>query len=710
MSDQPASSPALAPAPSDWLTRMSQKRREVGYLLLALAIACLVAGVAAGMRAVTPGSQTEGGTRGVEIHNDYFMLTLAAGFLTLVMAGGAIYQLLWENRAGHERDSSRLLVMALGALTGVAAVLFIGLGLTIAWRDVILGGWSVWKGADGWKVWVVIAGLFGGLALMFVSIQLARADERTTPGLRRLLYGFNAVFTAMLLAAILLFVNLLAYAPWGPLAALGKEYTWAQRNLYAIDSENTKILENLDKPTKVYAILPGNHPFYFATLALLENCKDIVNDNAKFDFEMLSPDRDPQRVNQLMKDCHFDERAGLLIVYGSGADSAFIKDGELQGAADSRSRAPRFNGEQVLMTELNLLQQGKSRPVIYITQGNGELDMSGKPGGVPFERIDLLKSVLEQSRFKVKGLQFLPVEKPPDGDLVFAKEVPADAGVLIIPGPRQPLPQFALDAIKDYLDKRKGKAMIFFDVAVGADGKTMVRTGLEEMMKKYNVVVGDDRVMKYDNNLRLDPVQVVATFPQGKGLSGELTRMIRGLLIVDTRTVYPAEKPTGPYRTESLLEVPGSQVWAEKDLSTDPRRLLTRLTDRENAKELAQRLTATRRPVTIAVTVAEVPVGGPHAMMEGESVPQMIVYGDATWLSNAFWGEQGMAQVLGIVLQRNLGWLKQRPVILTPKTNKSDTFMLPPNVSFGRTVLLPGVLMMAGIIGLGAGVWVVRRR
>ena len=88
----------------------------------------------------------------------------------------------------------------------------------------------------------------------------------------------------------------------------------------------------------------------------------------------------------------------------------------------------------------------------------------------------------------------------------------------------------------------------------------------------------------------------------------------------------------------------------------------------------------------------------------------MIVYGDATWLSNAFWSDQGMAQIFGMILGRNLGWLRQRPEILNIQNKNADTFMLPPNVSLIRTVLLPGLLMMVGIVGLGAGVWVVRRR
>ena len=119
-------------------------------------------------------------------------------------------------------------------------------------------------------------------------------------------------------------------------------------------------------------------------------------------------------------------------------------------------------------------------------------------------------------------------------------------------------------------------------------------------------------------------------------------------------------------------------------------------------------MTATRKPAPIAVTVAEVPPAGPHAALE--PIPRMVIFGDASWLSNAFWSDQGMAQVYGMIFGQILGWLRERPIILNIPNLRSDTFMLPPNLSFGRAVFLPGALMMVGIIGLGAGVWVVRRR
>ena len=41
---------------------------------------------------------------------------------------------------------------------------------------------------------------------------------------------------------------------------------------------------------------------------------------------------------------------------------------------------------------------------------------------------------------------------------------------------------------------------------------------------------------------------------------------------------------------------------------------------------------------------------------------------------------------------------------------KRDMFVLSPTFHLWRAVLVPGVLMLIGILGLGTGVWVVRRK
>jgi len=35
----------------------------------------------------------------------------------------------------------------------------------------------------------------------------------------------------------------------------------------------------------------------------------------------------------------------------------------------------KFKGEDALMTEINYLAEGQKKPVVYFTQGNGELDL-----------------------------------------------------------------------------------------------------------------------------------------------------------------------------------------------------------------------------------------------------------------------------------------------------------------------------------------------
>src|SRR5207302_74013 len=84
------------------------------------------------------------------------------------------------------------------------------------------------------------------LALMFASLQLARADERSSPGLRRLLYGYNAVLTGLLVLAILTVLNVLTYVPlpaWG--SFFSKPSDWTQSNLFTLSTASKNLLASI---------------------------------------------------------------------------------------------------------------------------------------------------------------------------------------------------------------------------------------------------------------------------------------------------------------------------------------------------------------------------------------------------------------------------------------------------------------------------------
>src|SRR5262249_52002428 len=216
---------------------------------------------------------------------------------------------LWQKaRKGHfsAEEATRFLLMTFGGLLGLD-LLIIGLTLAAAWWEYIAGGMEVWQGKEGWRIWVFLLLVFFGLAIMFLSLQVGRTEERSSPLLRRLVYGYNAVLAGLLVLGILVVTNVLSYAYFNP------TYDWTSASIYSLSSQSESRLQGLTKPTKIYVILPKQDEF--DTLrrmqGLLDNCKAI---NDKIQVEYLSPDVDRERVSQLQEKYKFSDRMGVLVV------------------------------------------------------------------------------------------------------------------------------------------------------------------------------------------------------------------------------------------------------------------------------------------------------------------------------------------------------------------------------------------------------------
>ena len=67
--------------------------------------------------------------------------------------------------------------------------------------------------------------------------------------MRRLLYGYNAVLTTLLLGAILGLLNLLAYSHVGPFAYLERPLDWTSGGLYTLSDRTRAVLKvNFPEP------------------------------------------------------------------------------------------------------------------------------------------------------------------------------------------------------------------------------------------------------------------------------------------------------------------------------------------------------------------------------------------------------------------------------------------------------------------------------
>jgi hypothetical protein len=672
------------------LEALVRNRKPSAYVLLAVAALLAVATLWLGTR-----------WRGAERHGEFAWLTVAAGLLSLVGLGAGLFQLLRSQDGFPEPDTTRLLVLAVGGLTGLV-VSVTGLVLAWQWWDVYLAWLKGEEGAGGWKMWVSLGALFGGLAVMFAGLQLARTEERSNATLRRLLYGYNAFLAALLLLAVLAVGNVLAYVKF----ATPVDFTAS--SMYTLSSRSRNLLEGLDKPTRIYVLLTTGDLLQQEMQTLLTNCREV---NDKIQVEYVSPDLDDQRVADLEEKYSFSGRLGVLVVSGTkGKDEShqFIPRNDLFTFDQARGKELVFKGEDALMTALAALSEGKSKPVLYFTQGHGELDLNDTDPGRIDQGCGILRRRLEKRNYDVKPLQFSPANP----------QVPDDAAVVVIARPSQPFARNQVQALRNYLTppdpkKKKGKLLALFDVVLSPEG-TMGQTGLEPLMAEFNVQVGNERIL----NLTLEnPAQVLALMNPELVERNPLVRAFRRqpFGFYNARPVQPLNKPESapPGRgstAESLMLVPPSlAIWAEPNLRADAAQLAADL--RANDAEIDKKVS--RQPVPVAVVVTDPSAStDPHAFMRPptEGAPRMAVFGDATFASNRFTNEDGPA-IYYELIANTIDWLREKPHNIGIEPKNRNIFTLDTNtVDKARMILLPSALLFLAILGLGTGVWLVRRQ
>lgn len=686
-----------------WLAILDRRRKETAYGLFGLGALLILAAVVLIL----------------QYHRDAVVEILACFGLGLVSLSAGYLHLPKEGEpAAADANAGRRLVLIMGGAFGFF-LLFIALGRAVIWASYFTGGTEAWQGEGSWRVWLCIFLALAGLGIMFGSLMLARSEERTNVVLRRSLYGYNAVLTGLLLLALLAIINIMTYV------YVPKVWDWTNAGLYTLSPQSVNLLQHLEKPLKVYALLSERGGQLAEDLHnLMDNCQTVSN---KVEVEYLSRDRNLERLRDLTRRYGLIEAEGLLVVYGTEPDEQhqFIRVQDLWEASANPRGTPDsgglvFKGEETLMSAVRQMEEGKAKAVIYFTQANGELDINDSTVKSIDQGAGLLRDRLQKAGYEVKGLRFSSVEggRASNPNIVVSRKVPDDAAAVVIANPQTRLADESVKALRDYMKpadskKKKGKLVVLLDVNV-RDGQ-MVQTGLEGFLKEYNVDVGNNRVL----NLRsTNPLQVLVLANPGLRGTNNLAAAFDRVPIVmyDVRTVrpHPSGVPTAGtnFQAQPLLQVPpGLDAWAEDNLRVEPTQYVNDMAE-HHEKELAAKISPEPIPVAVAVTESTRPgnPNDPHAFMNPSSdqKPRLVVFGDATFACNAA-VRQGNAMGADF-LASSLAWLRERPEAIGIPPKKRGEYQMKPETNVGRMVSLPFVLMSCGVIGLGLGVWVVRRR
>jgi hypothetical protein len=88
----------------------------------------------------------------------------------------------------------------------------------------------------------------------------------------------------------------------------------------------------------------------------------------------------------------------------------------------------------------------------------------------------------------------------------------------------------------------------------------------------------------------------------------------------------------------------------------------------------------------------------------------MAVFGFASFITNPRLDETRGVAAFFDFFAGTLDWLREKATNIGIEPRQYKNYMLEQSTSAFRLVFLPGILALVCIVGLGAGVWVVRRR
>jgi uncharacterized membrane protein YedE/YeeE len=592
-----------------------------------------------------------------------------------------------------QRAETRILLLVVGGLLGALLIIF-GMIYFYLWSDS-LGKWIDKRELKEAR-WVLIPLLIilAGAGLVFAAIQPARAEERNNSFIRRMVYGSNFALTALLLVVMLVVVNVLIARE------VPNKLDTTATGFYSLSDNTRGLLARLAQPLTAYAVIPESEDRRVNDIRQLLTAYQ-ENSDGKFKVRFLSQVAAADKT----------ELAGLRSKYPqfnrsledrTSAGAVLLAAGENEqrhvvlGLSDFFNETGDFAGEGRLFKEVAFLADSQAKTVVYFTQGHGELDISG--GGLVGQGLRSamrLKEFLESYYLDVRPLP-LSDDKP---------EIPGDADVIIVAEPRASFSDAAVNALRKYMtDPAKKGKLIFLSGAIPDPKGKMVRTGLEPLLNELNVRLGTQFVFNVPDQSMPTFNATIVVFHEEAIQNPILQSIIRlrdSFEFYQTRTVEPT-KTSAAFQATPLLQTFG-RTWLEDERPAD---LSTTFDELRQSPEAQRQKQLSRAGRPVAVIVSESGPGG---------AARAAVFGNSVFVTDEFARQMKRNPISFDLIGVTVDWLrgKESSAVVAGIEAKKYTeysFPAPATVDFTRLVWLPLGLALLAVVGLGAGVWVIRRR
>jgi ABC-type uncharacterized transport system involved in gliding motility auxiliary subunit len=479
---------------------------------------------------------------------------------------------------------------------------------------------------------------------------MAEAPERVTEAAarrRRTAYGLNTALAVLLLLAAVALVEALSYSH-------NRRFDLTEGKRQSLSDQSVKVLRGLAKPVKAVGFSApdrGDRAFLEDLLRLYAYHSD------RFTFELIDLDRSPATAKR----------------YGVSTPNTVVIE---SGAREEKILLP--TEEKLTNALLKVTREGKR--VVYFLQGHGEGEVSNtdRPG------FSQARDAIQGANYGVKELLLLR-----------EKDVPENAAVLVVAGPkRDPLPS-ELTALERYV-QRGGKLLVLLDPDQAP--------ALGKFLEKYGIRPGQDVIVdRLSRVLGGDYLIPVVTQYESHPITREFTL---ASFFPFARTVDALPGPPQGVTVQVLART-GEGSWAE--------------TDRETLKLGQARFDPgkdRRGPVPVgAVATVEVKppakkgdakaAAGPESEPAGPRKARIVAYGTAAFAANNYLNLSGNKDLF----LNSISWLAEEEDLISirPREAKSTPVIL--TARQGQAAFWVGVLLPPAVVLLaGVGVGIRRRR
>jgi hypothetical protein len=450
---------------------------------------------------------------------------------------------------------------------------------------------------------------------------------------------------------------------------------------------------------------------------VLDNCQRESRGNLR--VETLSPETNLETIRKLI-DSHKQEFSmirggglvmGLLVTYGEKEQqAAYIRYTDLESFESDpqtgRTTGRSFLGEVKLVEQLLNLSEAGNRPVVYLLQGHEELELTDSAPASERGAGLFQQRLARRGNLTVKPLTF------PQSNA----KVPDDASVLVILAPKVPLLQDHVRAVGQYLNERQGKVLVLFDVRPAPGGTGMAMTGLEDLLRTYNVDVTNERILTmtevvpgigamYPPESELSLAVIDSAMRSSLNPLAGLVRQARLIKVANCRVVRGTAFRSN-LKAEQLLATPANlPCWTDTTPGVDTHRADAAMHGDE--KYFTEHAKASL-PMAVLVSEASEPVSPMQPPVAGK--PRLAVFGSTTFAVNPAMNPAAPSIYYDLMVG-SIDWLREKPAGIGVQAKTNRAFVLNPATTDWKALyLLPLGVMLLGVIGLGGGVWVARRR